>query len=156
MNATIWGEDEIMSTHRDYPIAPICAVGAIIFKQDSVLLIQRGNAPGRGKWSIPGGAVHLGENLEDAVIREAREETQLAVRPIHICKVVDRIHRDASGNIQYHFIIVDYLCEVLEGEPQPSTDAAAVSYFKMEELKNLDLTEGAAEVIDEVYQNLLP
>lgn len=145
-----------MNMDRAYPIAPICAVGAIIFKQDSVLLIQRGNAPGYGKWSIPGGAVHLGESLEDAVVREVEEETQLRVRPIQIGKVVDRIYRDGNGKIQYHFIIVDYLCEVLEGEPQPSTDAAAVSYFKMEELKNLDLTEGAAEVIDEVYQNLLP
>jgi len=137
--------------HRAYPIAPICAVGAIIFKHDSVLLVQRGNAPGYGKWSIPGGAVHLGESLEDAVIREVREETRLRIRPIQIGKVVDRIYKDGSGRIQYHFVIVDYLCEVLEGEPQPSSDATAVSYFKMEELTNLDLTEGTAEVVSEIY-----
>jgi 8-oxo-dGTP diphosphatase len=144
-----------MNIDRAYPIAPICAVGAIILKQDAVLLVQRGNAPGCGKWSIPGGAVHLGESLEDAVTREVREETQLRIRPIQIGKVVDRIYRDGSGRIQYHFVIVDYFCEVLEGEPHPSSDATAVGYFKMEELTNLDLTEGTAEVISEVYRNRL-
>jgi 8-oxo-dGTP diphosphatase len=140
---------------RVYPQNPICAVGAIIFKQDSVLLIQRGKAPSLGKWSIPGGTVHLGESLEDAVVREVQEETRLTVRPRRIGKVIDRIFRDEEGRVQYHFVIVDYLCEPLEGEPQPRSDAAAVGYFKIKDLEGLDMTEGTAEVIREVYRSQL-
>jgi 8-oxo-dGTP diphosphatase len=138
---------------RTYPKNPVCAVGAIIFRHDSVLLIERGKAPALGKWSIPGGAVHLGESLEDAVVREVQEETRLTVRPRRIGKVIDRIFRDEAGRVQYHFVIVDYLCEVLEGEPQPGSDAAAVGYFKISDLDDLDLTEGTAEVIREVYRS---
>jgi 8-oxo-dGTP diphosphatase len=138
---------------RVYPQNPLCAVGAIIFKQDSVLLIQRGQAPSLGKWSIPGGAVRLGERLEDAVVREVEEETLLKVRPKRIGKVIDRIFRDESGRVQYHYVIVDYLCEVLEGEPQPGSDAAAVGYFKIADLGGLDMTEGTGEVIREVYRS---
>jgi 8-oxo-dGTP diphosphatase len=140
---------------RTYPKNPVCAVGAIIFRQDSVLLIERGKAPSLGKWSIPGGAVHLGESLEDAVVREVQEETRLTVRPRRIGKVLDRIFRDEEGRVQYHFVIVDYLCELLEGEPQPRSDAAAVGYFKISELERLDMTEGTAEVIREVYRSQL-
>jgi mutator protein MutT len=138
---------------RLYPQNPVCAVGAIVFKQDSVLLIQRGKAPALGKWSIPGGAVNLGESLEDAVMRELQEETGLTVRPMRIGKVVDRIFRDEEGRVQYHFVIVDYLCEVLEGEPQPRSDAAAVGYFKITELESLDMTKGTAAVIREAYRS---
>ena len=138
---------------RLYPQNPVCAVGAIIFRQDSVLLVQRSKAPALGKWSIPGGAVHLGESLEDAVVREVQEETELTVCPKRIGKVIDRIFRDPDGRVQYHFVIVDYLCKVLEGEPQPRSDAAAVGYFKLSALDKLDLTEGTAEVIREVYRS---
>jgi 8-oxo-dGTP diphosphatase len=139
--------------NRLYPKNPVCAVGAIIFRDDSVLLVQRGKAPALGKWSIPGGAVHLGERLEDAVVREVEEETRLIIRPKGIGKVIDRIFRDEGGEVQYHFVIVDYLCEVLEGEPQPGSDAAAAGYFKISDLDTLDLTEGTAEVIREVYRS---
>ena len=147
---TLFSGDEMS---RVYPKNPVCAVGAIIFKQDSVLLIQRGKAPSLGKWSIPGGAVHLGESLEEAVVREVQEETRLTVRPKRIGKVIDRIFRDAEGQVQYHFVIVDYLCDVLDGEPQPSSDAAAAGYFKITDLENLNMTEGTAEVIREVYRS---
>lgn len=138
---------------RTYPKNPVCAVGAIILRQDSVLLIKRGKAPALGKWSIPGGAVQLGERLEDAIVREVEEETRLKVSPQRIGKVLDRILRDEAGRVQYHFVIVDYLCEVLEGEPLPSSDAAAVGYFKISDLDDLDLTEGTAEVIREVCRS---
>ena len=95
----------------------------------------------------------MGEGLEDAIVREVEEETRLRVRPRCIGKVVDRILREEGGRVQYHFVIVDYLCEVLEGEPLPSSDAAAVGHFKISDLDDLDLTEGTAEVIREVYRS---
>ena len=142
--------------NRIYPKEPVCAVGAIIFRQDSVLLVKRGKEPAYGKWSIPGGAVHLGETLENAIIREVREETCLEVRPIQLAKVVDRISRDEEGSIRYHFVIVDFLCEVLNGEPKPCSDAADIGYFAVTNLDVLNMTEGTAAVIREVYQNQLP
>jgi 8-oxo-dGTP diphosphatase len=143
---------KIMS--RSYPQNPVCAVGAIIFRRDEVLLIRRGKAPALGKWSMPGGAVNLGEGLEEAVVREVEEETGLKVRPVRLGKVVDRIFRDEEGCVQYHFVIVDYLCDVLDGQPQPKSDAAAVGYFKITDLESLDMTEGTAEVIREVYRSI--
>jgi 8-oxo-dGTP diphosphatase len=142
--------------NRIYPKVPVCAVGAIIFKQDSVLLVKRGKAPAFGKWSIPGGAVHLGESLENAITREVREETCLEIRPVQLAKVVDRIFKDEDGNIQYHFVIVDFLCEVLGGEPKPCSDAADVGYFAVTNLDLLDMTEGTVAVICEVYRNQFP
>jgi 8-oxo-dGTP diphosphatase len=142
--------------NRIYPKVPVCAVGAIIFKQDSVLLVKRGRAPACGKWSIPGGAVHLGETLGYAVTREVREETCLEIRPIQLAKVIDRIFKDADGNVQYHFVIVDFLCEVLSGEPKPCSDAADIGYFAVTNLDVLNMTEGTAAVIRDVYQNQLP
>jgi 8-oxo-dGTP diphosphatase len=142
--------------NRIYPKVPICAVGAIIFKGDSVLLVKRGKAPAYGKWSIPGGAVHLGETLENAIVREVQEETHLEVRPVQMAKVVDRIFKDENGNVRYHFVIVDFLCEVISGEPKPRSDAADVGYFELANLNFLNMTPGTAEVICEVYQNQLP
>jgi 8-oxo-dGTP diphosphatase len=142
--------------NRKYPEVPVCAVGAIIFRQDSVLLVKRGKDPACGQWSIPGGVVRLGETLESAVIREVREETQLTALPVHVGKVIDRIYKDGHGRIQYHYVIVDYLCEVLEGQPVPNSDAAAAGYFKIADLDKLDLTEGTAQVIREVYRDRSP
>lgn len=137
---------------RIYPSAPVCAVGAIVFRDSSVLLIRRAKAPGAGKWSIPGGIVHLGESLEEAVVRELREEIQLEAKPLHVGKVLDRICKDATGRISYHYVIVDYVCEVGAGEPQPASDASEAGYFEIDHLDALDMTEGTAEVIREVYE----
>jgi 8-oxo-dGTP diphosphatase len=137
---------------RVYPETPVCAVGALIFRLDQVLLIRRGKAPALGQWSIPGGVVHLGETLEDAVVREVEEETHLTVRPRRIGKVIERIFRDEEGRVQYHFVIVDYVCEIVEGEPQFGSDATALGYFRIADLNSLDMTQGTAEVIREVYR----
>jgi 8-oxo-dGTP diphosphatase len=139
---------------RVYPAAPICAVGGIIFEENSVLLTQRLKPPGQNKWSIPGGRVRLGETLEAAVIRELWEETSLEVRPIRIGKVLDRISRDPDGRVSFHYVIVDYVCQVIKGEPKRGSDAADVGYFEMSTLDALNMTEGTAEVIREVYDNL--
>jgi 8-oxo-dGTP diphosphatase len=135
-----------------YPSAPVCAVGAIIFRGNAVLLVQRAKAPAQGKWSIPGGVVQLGETLQNAVIRELREEVQLEVRPIRVGKVLDRIYRDAAGQVCYHYVIIDYVCEPVQGEPRPASDASAAAYFEVSNLHSVDMTEGTAEVIHEVFK----
>jgi len=137
---------------RPYPETPVCAVGAIIFRGDAVLLIQRGKPPAEGKWSIPGGAVRLGEALEAAVIRELLEEARLEVRPLAVGKVIDRIYTDSEGKIAYHYVIIDYVCEAGPDQPRAGSDASDARFFEIQKLDEIDMTEGTAEVIREVLR----
>jgi ADP-ribose pyrophosphatase YjhB (NUDIX family) len=127
-------------------------VGAIVFRGDCVLLIQRGKPPAQGKWSIPGGALRLGETLGDAVIRELREEVEMDVKPLGVGKVVDRIYTDSEGKIMYHYVIIDYVCEAGTGQPQAGSDAKDAGFFEIEKLDQMDMTEGTAAVIREVHR----
>jgi mutator protein MutT len=119
---------------REYPDHPIVGVGAIIVKGEEVLLARRGKDPGYGKWSIPGGAVKLGETLEEAVIREVCEEVNLSVRVGEVVEVLERILRDPEGKVQYHYVLVDFLCEYLSGEEKPSSDALEVQWVPVSEI----------------------
>lgn len=141
------------SISRRYPSAPVCAVGALIYRGSRVLLVRRGKAPSLGKWSVPGGRLHLGETLEAAVIRETREETCLAVRPLRIGKVVEHLLKDKRGDIEYHYVIVDYVCRIVGGSPQPASDVSEVRFVEISELPEWDMTEGTAQVIREVFES---
>jgi 8-oxo-dGTP diphosphatase len=135
---------------RKYPDRPIVAVGAVILDGDRVLLIQRGHEPLKGEWSLPGGAVELGETLEAALAREVREETALDVIVGPVVEVLDSIRRDASGRPEYHYIIVDYACRVRSGTPTAAahgTDAAGVRWVPIAELEAYALTAAAIAVI---------
>ena len=140
------------SMSRRYPPAPVCAVGALIYRGRQILLVRRGKAPSLGKWSVPGGRLRLGETLEAAVIREAREETCLTVHPLRIGKVVEHLLRDERGHLEYHYVIVDYVCQVIDGSPRPASDASEVRFVDISELSRWDMTEGTAEVIQEVFE----
>jgi ADP-ribose pyrophosphatase YjhB (NUDIX family) len=80
-----------MTFAREYPDAPRVGVGAVILDGDRVLLVKRGQPPSQGKWSVPGGLVHLGERIEDALRREVMEECGVAVRLLGLCGVIDRV-----------------------------------------------------------------
>lgn len=140
------------STSRRYPPAPICAVGALIYRGSRILLVRRGKAPSLGRWSVPGGRLRLGETLEAAVIRETREETCLEVRPLRIGKVVEHLLKDERGEIEYHYVIVDYVCQVVGGSPQPASDVSEVRFVEISDLSQWDMTEGTAQVIQEVFE----
>ena len=102
-------------TDRRHPERPIVAVGAVILDGDRVLLVQRGQEPLKGEWSLPGGAVETGETLDAALVREVREETCLEVVVGPVVEVLDSIRRDAEGRAEYHYIIIDYACRVRAG-----------------------------------------
>lgn len=108
---------------REYPDAPIAGVGAVIVQGGLILLIRRGQQPLWGEWSLPGGAVELGETLEEAICREVLEETGLIVEPVEVVKAFDRIARDAQGRVQYHYVLIDFLCRVTGGTLACATDA---------------------------------
>jgi ADP-ribose pyrophosphatase YjhB (NUDIX family) len=131
---------------REYPERPWVGVGALIFRGGRVLLVRRGHAPSLGEWSIPGGALEVGETLAEGVKREVREETGLAVEPVATVDVVDRIARDEAGRVQFHYVLVDYLCRVTGGSEACADDAVGLRWAAMNEL------EGVASFTQEVIQ----
>ncbi|MFH1091363.1 MAG: NUDIX hydrolase [Pseudomonadota bacterium] len=118
---------------RLYPSRPIVGVGGLVFDGRSVLLIKRAKDPGRGRWSIPGGAVDLGETLPQGLKREMLEEVGLKVEVGPLVEAVDRIFTDANGRIRYHYVVLDYLCFPGPGEPKPGSDAAEARFVPPEE-----------------------
>ena len=112
---------------REYPERPIVGVGGVVVEQGRVLLVQRGRAPLLGEWSIPGGALKVGETLEEALRRELREETGLEVTPLELLEVLDRIVPDEAGRTRYHYVLIDYLCRVKRSGPQDPRAATDVS-----------------------------
>ena len=132
---------------REYPDSPLVGVGAIIVEDGRVLLVKRGHAPLAGEWSIPGGVLELGETLREAAVREAREETCLSVEPMELLGVYDRVLRDDSGRTLYHYVLVDFLCRVVDGEAMAADDADEVRWFTATEAAQLGLAEDTAEVV---------
>lgn len=117
---------------REFPSAPIVAIGAVIVDAGRVLLVRRGSEPLKGQWSLPGGALELGESLCDGLVREVREETGLSVEPVELIELLDRIHRD-GGRVRYHYVIADYLCRVAGGNAKAATDAEDVRWTEPSE-----------------------
>lgn len=95
---------------REYPAAPMVGVAAVVVRGEEVLLVRRGREPLRGRWSLPGGLLEVGETTAEGVAREVLEETGIRVRPVEIVTTVDRIHRDDDGRVQYHYVLVEWLC----------------------------------------------
>ena len=132
---------------REYPDNPLVGVGAVIVEADRVLLIRRGTAPLLGEWSLPGGVLECGETLRDGAVREAREETGLAVEPGEMLGVYERVIRDEEGRVRYHYVLIDFLCRPVEGDLKAGSDAADVRWFTRDELPALDLAFDANDVV---------
>ena len=125
-------------------------MGAVILDAGRVLLVRRGQEPLKGEWSLPGGAVEVGETLEAALVREVCEETSLDVVVGRVLEVLDSIRHDADGRAQYHYVIVDYACRVRAGTPTAvvrGTDADDVQWVPVEELDRYRVTTTAIAVI---------
>jgi len=132
---------------REYPPVPLVGVGAIVVDGERVLLVQRGRPPALGKWSIPGGLVDVGEPVEAAVQREVAEECALAVRLHGLVGFVDRIVRDAAGRVQYHYVLLDFLATPESGTARAGSDARALRWSTLDEIRTLETTEGLDAMI---------
>jgi len=133
------------------PAAPVVGVGGVLVRQGRVLLIRRGKEPLYGRWVVPGGTVELGEPLDEALVRELREETGLEVEPLELITVFDRIQRD-GGRVLYHYVIVDYLCRWISGEARAASDALEVAWAAPSELDRFDLPTKALEVVQDAFR----
>ena len=132
-----------MKLRREYPNQPLAGVGAVIIDKGKMILVKRGVEPGKGKWSIPGGLVELGETVRDAAIREAKEETGLDVeividRPLD---AFDNIDIDEKGGLHYHYILIQFLTRPKSGILKPSSDALDAKWVPIEEIEKYDLTK---------------
>jgi ADP-ribose pyrophosphatase YjhB (NUDIX family) len=132
---------------REFPEVPLVGVGAIIIDGDRVLLVKRAHPPLQAEWSIPGGVLEVGELVREAAVREAREETGLIVEPGELLGVYDRVLRDPEKRVQYHYVLIDFLCRRVAGELTAASDAAEVRWFRREELPGLGLAEDTVDVI---------
>jgi 8-oxo-dGTP diphosphatase len=139
---------------REFPEVPLVGVGAIIIEDDRVLLVKRAHPPLQAQWSIPGGVLEVGELVREAAVREAREETGLIVEPGELLGVYDRVLRDLEQRVQYHYVLIDFLCRRLGGELDAASDAAEVSWFTREELPALNLAGDTQDVIQKGFQKL--
>lgn len=126
---------------KEYPERPLLGVGSVIVSEGRVVLIRRGSNPDYGLWSIPGGLVEEGESLREACARESLEETGIMVDVKEPLEILDRIVYDAEGRVKYHFVIVDFRADPVDGELEASSDATEAIYVKLEDLKNYEITE---------------
>lgn len=133
-------------------------VGGVIVDRGRTVLIRRGTEPLRGEWSIPGGTIEIGETLEDAVRRELREETGLAVRVLELIELFDRIYMENAASSRqdkkkprYHYVIADYLCELIGGEPRAGSDVTDLAFAREDELAKFRLTEKATSVLKKAF-----
>jgi 8-oxo-dGTP diphosphatase len=126
---------------RFYPSQPVVGVGAIIICDGKILLEKRRGEPGKGKWSVPGGLVELGETTLEAVIREVKEETGLDVAEPELIDVVDNIVRDENGEVKWHFVIIDYFVKIKGGELRAEDDAEELRWVPLAEAEKYDLTK---------------
>ena len=130
-----------------YPDQPIAAVGAIVFKDNRVLLVRRGRPPAEDLWAIPGGRVEIGESLQEAAEREILEETGIVIRALDPVYTFDAIDRDPRGGIRFHYVIVDLLAEYIRGEPRAGDDAAAARWVPSDELPTLKVSSKTRQLL---------
>ena len=143
--------NESDSCVRRYPDQPIVSVGAVVIDGDRVVLIKRGQEPLKGRWSLPGGVVETGEGLHAALVREVREETGLDVRVGPVVDVLDRISRDEAGRIEYHYVIVDYVCQPIGGSLRSATDVDDAHWVSRADLAPYELTIAVGRMIERAF-----
>jgi mutator protein MutT len=139
---------------REFPSRPILGVGAVVVDGDRVLLVRRANEPLKGQWSLPGGAVEIGETLVAAVVREVREETGLDVEVGPLIEVLDRLRFEPDGRPRFHYVLVDFICRPKSGVLHSGSDAAAAVWVAVAELADYAVAEPTVKVIVKAFDRV--
>ncbi len=134
-----------------YPDQPRVAVGAIVFKNDTVLLVRRGKPPAEDLWAIPGGRVEIGETLQEAAEREILEETGVAIRALEPVYTFDVIDRDAEGRARFHYVIVDLTADYISGTPRAGDDASAARWVSSQEMASMKVSPKTRQLLKEQF-----
>lgn len=138
---------------RHYPDAPLVGVGVAVFNHlGQVLLVRRGQPPRAGAWGLPGGLLDLGETLADGARRELREECLVEAELGGIAGIFEPIQRDAEGNVEYHYVVVDFWATYVSGEAVASDDVTAVAWVPMAQLDNYAVSPDSRQVIKDAFQ----
>jgi 8-oxo-dGTP diphosphatase len=144
-------EDLTAFDTRKYPVRPHVGVGVMLVRDNKLLLVKRKYDPDSGYWSIPGGHLELGENVKDAAVREAEEETGFKTRVTKLAGIIDKIMRDENGEIEFHYVLINYFVEQIEGPPDQAPvaddDALEAKFVPFEDLKNYVLTDSLIELL---------
>jgi len=139
---------------RKYPVRPHVGVGVLLVRDNTLLLIKRKYNPDAGYWSIPGGHLDLGEKVQIAAERETYEETGFKVKVTKLAGIIDKIMYDHDGKIEYHYVLLNYFVEQIEGDkkqaPVPDDDALDARFVLFEQLKNYKLTESLIELLKQL------
>jgi 8-oxo-dGTP diphosphatase len=143
-----------VSDIRAYPDRPYLAVSAAIVRDGKVLVVRRARMPAQNLYTLPGGAVELGETLHDAVMREVREETQLEIEPVGLAGQRDVIVRDAQGRIERHFVILCFAARWIAGEPVLNEELDDARWLQGGDLTALKTTDGLAEIVAAAFERL--
>jgi len=138
--------------NSDYPKYPRIAVGAVVFKEDKVLLVLRGKPPAENQWSIPGGCVELGETLREAAEREVIEETGIVILAKDPIYTFDVIERDENGHIRFHYVIVDLSADYVNGDLRPGDDAVDVCWVSSKDIKNYNVSSSTQKLLSQCYR----
>lgn len=125
---------------RSYPKLPIVGAGAVVLKEGRLLLVKRFKEPDKGRWSIPGGGIQLGETASEAARREVKEECAIEIEIEKLLDTADWVIRDGGGRIRYHYILIDFLARYISGECTPECPEAPCGWFTPEEARVMDLT----------------
>jgi 8-oxo-dGTP diphosphatase len=134
---------------RRYPSRPIVGVGAVIVTSGGeVVLVRRAREPLAGQWSLPGGAVECGETLAAALAREVWEETGLDVEIGVLVDILDRIHTDQAGHVEYHYVLADFLCQPRGGRLRAGSDVTEARAVDPRTLETYALPADTHRVIE--------
>lgn len=139
---------------RKYPIRPHVGVGILLVRDNHLLLIKRKFDPDAGYWSIPGGHLDLGEEVEHAAEREAYEETSFKVKVTKLAGIIDKIMFDNEGKIEYHYVLLNYFVEQVDGRtnepPIAQDDALDAKFVPFNQLKDYQLTKSLIKLLKQL------